>query len=117
MVNTAHHLSHVPEWTIGDRLRKIRRSIGGITQEEMAKLLNVKAVTYSAWESDTNKPRSLVAISKRIEMATGVPAAWVLGLGAPDDDPDKDPTRNRVIHWYPDDVACSPTSRRVLVAA
>ena len=72
----------VPEWTFADRLRKIRTD-SGMHQREFATALGVNAATYAAWESGRNHPQSgqMVAVAKRIEMLTGVPAVWTLGLG------------------------------------
>ena len=74
-------LSHgaIPEWTLADRLRKAR-SVAGLTQEEFAERLGAKSAAYSHWEAGRNTPRNLVAIAQRIEMLTGIPAAWTLGL-------------------------------------
>lgn len=71
--------SVIPEWSLGDRLRKIRR-LSGHSQAEFAALLDENQKTYAAWELDTSVPRNVVTISKRVEVATGVPAAWLLGL-------------------------------------
>ena len=69
----------VPEWTFADRLRKIRTD-SGMHQREFATALGVTASAYAAWESGRNLPANLVSVAKRIEMLTGVPAAWTLGL-------------------------------------
>jgi transcriptional regulator with XRE-family HTH domain len=71
----------LPTWTLGDRLRKIRRELG-LSQGEFANRLSQNPKSYSSWESDQAKPRELVAIAQQIENVTGVPAAWVLGLDA-----------------------------------
>ena len=71
----------VPEWTLADRLRKIRR-LTGMPQGEFARAINVPEPRYAAWESGRNQPHSsdLLAVAKRIELLTQVPATWVLGL-------------------------------------
>ena len=69
-----------PEWTLGERLRKIRRHLG-ISQSEFAELIEQNPKSYSSWESDQARPRQLIAVAKRIEIATGVGASWTLGLG------------------------------------
>lgn len=71
--------SYIPEWTLADRLRKARLK-SGLTQEEFAERLGVKAAAYSHWEAGRNTPRNLVALAQRIEMLTRIPAAWMLGL-------------------------------------
>ena len=54
--------------------------MSGLTQEEFAERLGVKAAAYSHWEAGRNTPRNLVTVAQRIEMLTGIPAAWTLGL-------------------------------------
>lgn len=68
------------EWSFADRLRKVRRDVAQTGQAEFAQALNVNLKAYSAWESGKNTPRELVAIAKRIELVTGVPATWMLGI-------------------------------------
>lgn len=72
----------VPEWTFADRLRKARLK-SDLTQEEFAEKLGAKSGAYSHWESGRNTPRQVVTIAQRIEMLTGIPAAWMLGLMDP----------------------------------
>lgn len=71
----------VPMWTLGDRLAKARRH-AGLTQEQMAQRLNVTASALSAWESDRNQPRELLAVATRWAEVTGVDSAWILGVGS-----------------------------------
>ena len=70
-----------PQWTIADRLRKIRRGTR-MNRHDFAARLGIPEPRYGAWESGRNAPSGpdLVALAKRIEMLTGVPAAWTLGL-------------------------------------
>jgi DNA-binding XRE family transcriptional regulator len=70
----------IPDWTFADRMRKIRRDVLGIEQGEMAEKLNVKKQAYAAWETGRTHPRDILAIARRVELATRVPAQWVLGL-------------------------------------
>jgi transcriptional regulator with XRE-family HTH domain len=76
---TEHAGPWIPEWTLADRLRKARLSVK-LGQREFAAALGVSAPTYSQWEAGNARPRDLVAIAKRIEMLTRVPAAWLLGV-------------------------------------
>lgn len=69
----------IPEWTLGDRLRKIRR-VTGMSQAAFAEHLGENQKTYAAWELDTSAPRNVVAVAKKIELISGVPAPWILGL-------------------------------------
>jgi DNA-binding XRE family transcriptional regulator len=70
----------IPEWTFGDRLRKIRRDVAYADQGTFAHSIGVTRQAYASWEAGRSQPRDLVALSKRIELLTGVPAAWLLGL-------------------------------------
>lgn len=72
-------LRPVPAWTLGERLRKVRRSIGA-GQAEFAEQLDENRKTYASWELDTSTPRNLVAVARRVELLTGYPASWLLGL-------------------------------------
>ena len=70
----------IPQWTFGDRLRRIRTSMD-MHQTEFAELIGEKGSTYSAWESGRNTPRgNIVAAAKRVQLATGVPASWLLDI-------------------------------------
>ena len=74
-----------PEWSLGDRLRKARRQ-SGLTQAQMADRLGEKDSTYAAWELDLSGPRGadkLLKVAKRVQMATGVAAGFILGLDEP----------------------------------
>ncbi len=67
------------EWTIGDRLRKIRRAANA-NQVEFAEIIQESRESLSKWESGRARPRNAVAIAKRIQLAYGIPAAWTLGV-------------------------------------
>lgn len=69
----------IPHWTFGDRLRRVRRE-AGLTQAQMAARLGCGAKAYASWEIDVFSPRDGVAIARRLEALTGVPAAWILGV-------------------------------------
>lgn len=66
-------------WTFGDRIRKIRR-IAGASQVDFAKTIQCTQKSLAAWELGASRPRNIVSIAQRIELAYGVPAAWTLGL-------------------------------------
>ncbi len=90
MQSTAHERPAgpwVPEWSFGDRLRKVRRETG-MTQRGFAALLGVPEPRYAAWEADRATPSNVVAVAKTAQLATGVPASWLLGV-------DIDPERPR----------------------
>lgn len=71
--------SWIPQWTIADRLRKIRRD-SHLSQEDFATLLGVKATTYAAWEVGRNTPERILELAEIVEREFDVPAAWLLGL-------------------------------------
>lgn len=79
----------LPEWSLGDRLAKVR-AILGLKQTEMAELLNVSDGAVAQWERDISKPRDLVGTIERYSEVSGVSAAWLLGLtvGNPFGEPD-----------------------------
>lgn len=79
MSTQPEHRTWTPEWSFADRLRKIRRE-AGFQQDSFATHLDVNENQYKAWESGRNHPRDIVTIAKRIELLTGVPAQWTLGL-------------------------------------
>jgi transcriptional regulator with XRE-family HTH domain len=68
-----------PAWTLGDRIRKAR-TLNHMSQAEFAAAIGVKDGSLAAWETDRAQPRNVVAIARRIEVLTGIPAAWTLGI-------------------------------------
>ena len=72
----------LPAITFGDRVRITRRDLR-MTQDQFADKLGVERVTLSAWETGRNKPEDLVACAKRVQLAVGVPAWWLLGIDGP----------------------------------
>jgi transcriptional regulator with XRE-family HTH domain len=68
------------EWSFGDRLRKIRKRRTDFGQREFATKLGVGWQAYAQWEADNSRPKDVVAVAKRVELLTGVPAAWLLGV-------------------------------------
>jgi DNA-binding XRE family transcriptional regulator len=72
--------SRVPQWTFADRIRKIRTDVLDLHQHEMATQLGVTKAAYAAWESGRTQPRDILAVARRVELATRVPAAWLLGV-------------------------------------
>lgn len=69
----------VPQWTLADRLRKIRRD-SHMPQEDFAQVLGIKPTTYAAWEAGRNQPERVLELAQVIEDTFDVPAAWTLGL-------------------------------------
>ncbi|MBK8459195.1 MAG: helix-turn-helix transcriptional regulator [Micropruina sp.] len=48
-------------------------------QGEFADTLGVKRQAYAAWEAGISLPRGIVSLAKRVELAYGVSAGWILG--------------------------------------
>lgn len=67
------------EWTLGDRLRRIRRSVH-MTQDEFAATLGVGGKAYAAWEADRNYPEHVIDLARHVQAVFGVPASWLLGI-------------------------------------
>ena len=68
-----------PTWTLGDRLRKVRRD-AGYSARDFARVLGINVSSLAHYETDRARPRDQVALAQRIQATTGVPASWVLGL-------------------------------------
>jgi DNA-binding XRE family transcriptional regulator len=71
----------VPEWTFGDKVRKVRRELK-LTQADFAGRLGVKENTYNAWETGRNTPnlKDAQQVAKRLRLMCGIPEWWILGL-------------------------------------
>lgn len=69
--------ARIPEWTFGERLRKVRREMR-LNQEDMSARLDVKRSTYEAWETGRNKP-DVIELAPRLEEITGISRLWFLG--------------------------------------
>lgn len=72
-----------PEFNFGDRIRKVRRDFARKSQNEMAESIGVSQKVYSAWESGRSRPSDIVAIAKRVELLTNIPATWLLDIAPP----------------------------------
>ena len=64
----------IPQWTLGDRLRKARES-ASLEQGQLGSLIGVNRGTISRVERGLNKPRQAVVIAWAAE--TGVDKAWL----------------------------------------
>lgn len=91
--------SRVPEWTLGDRLRKARES-AGLEQAELAMITGLARQTVSNYERDAVHPR---ATGVRLwALATGVPVVWLESGEAPPDFPGPgEPVAARTGRHYP----------------
>lgn len=82
--------TQTPAWTLGDRIRKARKS-AGMTQAQLAAAIgDASATSVNNWETGASKPRELVDTCRAIAVATGVPFEWVL-LG------DQEPAGSRYV--------------------
>ena len=75
-----------PQWSWGDRLRKVRRDVAGMSQADMAQIVGVPTPTYGTWEADRATPQQMVMEMVASKIAArfpdGVTAAWLMGYGA-----------------------------------
>ena len=70
----------VPGWTLGDRLRKARRS-AGVDREEMADVIGRTPRTVANYENgDTIAPKLVV---REYALRCGVPYSWLMTGVAP----------------------------------
>jgi DNA-binding XRE family transcriptional regulator len=58
---TALHPTRHPEWTFGDRVRKVRR-MAHLNQQDFGTAIGVTAANVDSWESDRHKPRGRVSL-------------------------------------------------------
>lgn len=65
------------QWTLGDRLRKVRRAHGWSTRD-FADRLGVTSSTLAQWETDRSLPRNCALLAEQIEDLTGVDAEWII---------------------------------------
>lgn len=72
----------IPEWTDGDKLRKLRRRVG-MNQATFAAALDVHPQTYAAWETDRNRVPDPRTIARKLKLLTGVPMWWFLDSEPP----------------------------------
>lgn len=77
--------TQVPQWTLGDRLRKAREPM---TQTAIAFQLGKKPSTIGHWESGLHRP-GLLELERWAEI-TGTPLWWLLGY-------DEDPGRHTIL--------------------
>jgi transcriptional regulator with XRE-family HTH domain len=71
----------VPDWSFGDRIRKVR-TLTGMTQAEFAEAISVGEASLAQWETDRARPRDILDVAHRVERLFQIPAAWLLGVDA-----------------------------------
>lgn len=70
----------IPEWTMGDRLRKARE-LTGLSQSQFAKALEISPKTVGSYETGRVAVRRIVV--RAWSMRTGVPVEWLETGAAP----------------------------------
>ena len=69
--------------------REYAQRIGrSVTQRDMARMIDVPAGNYAAWEAGNGIPTDLIGVTKRIAAITGADPLWLLGWFEDPDDPD-----------------------------
>lgn len=101
-----------PEFSFADKLRKVRREVAHMTQEEMADALNVGLKAYSSWEAGKNPPRNLVEVSNRLELVTGVDRKWFVGWAASQPSDYKGQVSHTAATSKPRPLRSRPSNRR-----
>jgi transcriptional regulator with XRE-family HTH domain len=80
---TTQTASSVPEFTLGDRLRKARE-VAGLDQSEFARVADISRTTVINYEHGKRQPRPVYL--RAWSIATGVDLRWlVTGHAAPCD--------------------------------
>lgn len=69
----------IPEFSLGDRLRKARE-VANLSQQELADEIGVSRRSIVRYESAAKAPKSVTLL---YAMRTGVPAAWLLTGSVP----------------------------------
>jgi transcriptional regulator with XRE-family HTH domain len=72
--DAATHSRLVPQWTVGDRLRKARE-LTGMTQQQWADEIGVSRGTVANYEAERQAPKRPVLLAW--SMAAGVELAWL----------------------------------------
>jgi len=82
----------VPEVGFGDRLRRVRLTLG-MNQAEFSATIGMKPAAYAHHELRAEQPRNATMIANSVELVHGVPAWWTLGLADPRETVDLSVTR------------------------
>jgi len=98
-----HTQAGTPTWTLGDRLRKVRRD-ARYSARDFAAVLGINVSSLAHYETDRARPRDLVELAQRVEATTGVPATWLLGLDGdcPESEPKPGPPTGALPALYTD---------------
>lgn len=92
----AQHAPAEIEWTLGERIRKVRTTLG-LEQDEFGRLFNVTNKAVSQWETDVTVPRRALDFARQVEdiakmRGLTITAQWLLfgGRSIPCNIPDDD---------------------------
>lgn len=96
---------------LSERLRDARKN-KGYTQKDLAKLLNVKPVTISAWEVGRNEPS--ISMLKNISNILGTSFEYLAGVDIQNDD-GKPLTKNQKLVAYSIDPGISDEERKDII--
>lgn len=72
-----------PVWTFGDRLIRIRKTMG-LSQSQMAELIEVAPKSISRWENDDHV-RDPHDVALRYAKVSGYEYEWIIGRAAAGD--------------------------------
>ena len=86
-VQTLASTGFIPQWTIGDRLRKARE-MTGLTQVQFAERVGLSRATVNNSELNKSQPRKSVVLLWAME--TGVDRDWLMTGSANNETPDPD---------------------------
>ena len=73
-MNAASSASHIPEWTVGERLRKARED-SGLSQEDLGREISVSKRQIVYYENNSKTPKHGEFLLW--QMITRVPAEWL----------------------------------------
>ena len=88
MLNDPTRPVGVPDWTVGDRLRKARRA-AGLERDELANIIGCSPKTVGNYENDFTRAPKLVV--REYAVRCGVPYSWLVTGTPPDDVPPNTP--------------------------
>lgn len=77
----------IPKIGFGDRLRRLRISLG-MDQREFAAEVGLKPATLGNYELSEATPRSARLVANSIQLRYGIPSSWLLTGEEPADGPD-----------------------------
>lgn len=97
---------------MSERLKHARKN-KGYTQRDVAKILNVKPTTISAWEVGRNEPS--ISMLKNIASVLGTSFEYLAGVDTGGDDKDRPLTKNQKLVAYSIDPGISDEERKDII--